>query len=207
MKEELLKALIDGVDEPLASFGFARNGGSLIYSRTLNSSVQQINFVYDCLPKAQSTTEVHIHPMLRIAMHDVSQKALELVRGDVMLLAGSPEIIVNQPIEFTAPKDLFQRWFVNGSRNFTSSCEAIKDFILLWVLPFLSAMSTPSDLIKLCEDNDSRIMKQKHWYIFVAAAYECLGESEKAREVVRQQFGRSGLRRRYAPLFTSLAIE
>jgi hypothetical protein len=36
--------------------------------------------------------------------------------------------------------------------------------------------------------NDSRIVKQKHWHIFIAAAYQALGQLDEAREVVRQEF-------------------
>ncbi len=43
--------------------------------------------------------------------------------------------------------------------------------------------------------------------IFIAAAYQVMGQLDKARDVVRQQFSRPGLRKLYAPLFQSLAIE
>jgi hypothetical protein len=195
------------VDEPLKQVGFARKKGSLTYSRTLNAAEQQIAFVIDCFPKYQPGAEAHIHPMLLLRMPLVNERALALVNGDKMLLAEAPEIIVNEPIEFTAPKDKHQRWFATGNNQFVAVCESIQAFLTRWVLPFLSEVSTPADLVKLYETNDARMMKQKHWHIFIAAAYQVMGQLDKAREVVRQQFGSPGLRKRYAPLFTSLGVE
>jgi hypothetical protein len=207
IKNELLAALAAVVDEPLKEVGFDRKKGSLRYSRTMNAAEQQINFVIDCFPKYQPGAEAHIHPMLWVRIPEVNEKALALVNGDKMLLADAPEIILNQPIEFTAPKEQHQRWFATGNEQFVASCNSIQAFLARWVLPFLSELSTPADLVKLYETNDVRIMKQKQWHIFVAAAYQDLEQLDKAREVVRRHFGGTGLRKRYAPLFVSLAIE
>jgi hypothetical protein len=207
IKYRLLDALADVLDEPLMQLGFVRKKGSLNYSRSLNDSLQQIRFVMDSNPKYQPGVDAHVHPMVRLAMPKVTETALVLVKGDKLLLAGAPEIIVNQPIEFTAPKEKHERWFASNDEQFAAVCESIKAFLTRWVLPFLLEVSTPSDLVKLYETNDERIMKQKHWYIFVAAAYQVLGCLDKAREVGRQHFGSPGLRKRYAPLFASLRIE
>jgi hypothetical protein len=207
VKAQLFGALAEVLDEPMKQAGFARKKESLTYSRALNAAEQQITIVMDCFPKYQPGAEAHIHPMLHLRLPQVSEKAVALVRGDKMLLAGAPEIIVNQPIEFTAPKDQHERWFATGKEQFTAACDSIQAFLNRWVLPFLSEVSTPAGLVKLYEANDARIMKQKHWHIFIAAAYQVTGQIDKARDVVRQQFGSPGLRKRYAPLFQSLAIE
>lgn len=207
VKNELLEALIAVVDEPLKKTGFSRKKGSLTYSRILNVAEQQINFVVDYFPNYQLDAEAHIHPMLLLRMPRVNDRALALVNGDNLLLAGAPGVIVNQPIEFTAPKEKHQSWFATGQEQFAVACTSIREFLAHWVLPFFAEVSTPADLIRLYETNDARIMKQKHWYIFIAAAYELTGQLDKAREVVRQQFGRPGLRKIYAPLFESLSVE
>lgn len=207
VKNELLEALAAVVEEPLKQVGFARKKGSLTYSRTVNAAEQSITFVMDCFPKYQPGVEAHIHPVLQLRMSPVSEKALTLVNGDKMLLADAPEIIVNQPIEFTAPKDKHQRWFATGHEQFVAACDSIQTFLARWVLPLLSEVSGPADLVKLYEMNDARFMRQKHWHIVIVAAYQVLGQLDKAREVVRQQFGSPGLRKRYAPLFASLAVE
>jgi hypothetical protein len=207
VKNKLLEALIAVVDEPLKEIGFSRKKDSLTYSRILNVAEQQINFVVDYFPKYQLGAEAHIHPMLLLRMPQVNDRALALVNGDNLLLAGAPGVIVNQPIEFTAPKEEHQSWFATGHEQFVVACTSIQEFLAHWVLPFFAEVSTTADLVRLYETNDARVMKQKHWHIFVAAAYEILGQPDKAREVVRQQFGRPGLRKLYAPLFKSLAVE
>jgi hypothetical protein len=207
VKKQLLEALTAVVDEPLKQVGFARKKGSLTYSRTLNAAEQQITFVMDCFPKYQPSAEAHIHPMVQLRMPLVSEKALALVSGDKMLLADAPEIIMNQPVEFTAAKEMHQRWFATGKEEFIVACDSIRAFLARWVLPFLSEISTPAEFVKLYETNDPRVMKQKHWHIFIAAAYGVLGQIDKARQVVRDQFGSAGLRKRYAPLLQSLGIE
>lgn len=207
IKNQLLETLAEVLDEPLKTVGFSRNRRSLVYVRKINDAEQRITLIIHCHPKYQLGAEVHIYPSVQVAMPQVSAGALALVRGDKVLLAGAPEIVIGQPIEFTAPKDKHQRWFATGNEEFVAACDSIQAFLTRWVLPFLSEISTPADMIKFYETNDARIMKQKHSYIFIAAAYQVLGQFEKAREVVQQQFGSPGLRKRYAPLFASLGVD
>lgn len=206
VKGELLEALASVLDEPLRQRGFTRKRNSLTYQRVLSAAEHQITLAIDCFPRYQPGAEAHVQPMLQLKMPAVSERALTLVNGDRMLLANAPDVLVNQPIEFTAPKDKHQRWFATGKAQFVVVCTSIQAFLDAWVLPFLSEVTTPADLIKLYESGDPRIMKQKHWYIFIVAAYQTMGQFEHAREVVRQQFGGAGLRKRYAPLFASLAM-
>jgi hypothetical protein len=91
IKIELLEVLTALVDEPLKQVGFARKKDSLTYSRILNAAEQEITFVMDCFPKYQPGAEAHIHPMFRLRMPEVNEKALGLVNGDKMLLADAPE--------------------------------------------------------------------------------------------------------------------
>jgi hypothetical protein len=200
-QSNLLAALAQVVDEPLRSEGFTRKHGSTIFTRKLNASQQEIAFVADWNPKYQPGAEAHLHPMVRIKMPTISKLALTLVKGDKMLLAGATGMILNQPIEFTAPKDAHVRWFATGSQEFVDSCQSILAFLRRWVLPVLSELSTPEDLVRTYELNDARIMKQRHWHIYVVAAYEELGRIDEARKVVVEQFGSPGMRRRYASLF------
>ena len=144
IKNELLEALAVVVDEPLKQVGFVRKKGSITYSRRLNDAGQQIAFVMDCFPKYQPGAEAHIHPMLLLKMPQVSEKALALVNGDNMLLAGAPEIIVNQPIEFTAPKDKHQRWFATGNEQFVAASESIQHSSLVGFFRFSRKSQSPS---------------------------------------------------------------
>lgn len=206
IKSQLLTGLAAVVDVYLIEEHFCRKAGSPTYIRKLNAAEQQITFAIDCFPSYEVSAEAHIQPALQLRMPEVSATALILVNGDAMLLANSPEIILNQPIEFTASKDKHQRWFATGSEGFINQCVSIREFMKCWVIPFLSEVSTPADLVRLYQTQDKRIMRQKHWHIFVVAAYQILGENEKAREVVLREFSKPGLRKRYASLFDTLGI-
>ena len=203
-QSKLLAALTQVVDEPLRNEGFSRKEGSAIFSRNLNGSQQEIVFVADWNPKYQPGADAHLHPMLRLKMPAISKSAIALVKGDEMLLAGAPEIILNQPIEFAAPKDAHVRWFATGPKEFVDTCQLILAFLRQWVLPLLSELSTPKDLVLAYESSDARIMKQRHWNIFVIAAYEALGRMDEARKVVDEHFGSPGMRRRYASLLETV---
>jgi hypothetical protein len=197
----LLAALDQVVDMPLRARGFARKDGGLTFTRKLNASEQEIIFVVDWFPEYQPGAEAHIHPMFRVMMPAISKAALDLVKGDKMLLAGAPEIILNQPIEFAAPKDTHVRWFAAGADEFVEACQSIVAFLHQWVLPLLSELSTPEDLVRAYESSDMRLMKQRHWHVFVAAAYQELGRTNEARETINKQFGSPGMRKRYSKLF------
>ena len=193
IKNQLLQTLAEILDEPLKTVGFTRNKRSLVYNRTINDAEHRITFVVHSHPKYQPGAEAHIYPALQIGLPQVCEVALALVKGDKLLLANAPDIIVGQPIEFTAPKDKRQQWFATGNEQFGAACESIKAFLFNWVLPFLSEVSTPADLVKIYETNDERMMKLQHWHIRIAAAYQVLGQIDKAREVVRRHFGSLGL--------------
>jgi hypothetical protein len=137
-------------------------------------------------------------------MPAISKLAITLVKGDKMLLAGAPEIILNQPIEFTAQKDAHVRWFATGPTEFADACQSILAFLRQWVLPLFSELSTPEDLVRAYESSEVRIMKQRHWNIFVVAAYAELGLMDQARKVVEKHFGSPGMRSRYASLFETV---
>jgi hypothetical protein len=205
VKDYLLNALVAFVDQPMSEEGFSRNRSSFTYTRTIKEAEQQIVFAADWFPKYQPGAEAHIHPMIRLAMPEVSKRAIDLVRGDEMLLAGAPEIILNQPIEFAAPKDAHLRWFPTGPEQFNEACQSILAFHRLWVFPLLKELSTPEDLVRAYETNDGRLMKQKHWHIFVAAAYQILGRLDDAFSIIQKQFGSPGLRKRYSKLFEAIS--
>lgn len=200
-QSHLLTALAQVADKPLSLEGFARRNGTLTFTRKMNASEQEVIFVADWFPKCQPGTEAHIHPMFRVKMPMISKRAIELVKGDRMLLAGAPDIIVNHPIEFAAPKEEHHRWFATGREEFIGVCQSVIAFLRQWVLPLLSNLSTPEDLVRAYESNDARLMTQKHWHVFVAAAYMELGRPDEARAMVRKQFGSPGMRKRYSKLF------
>ncbi|WP_037435536.1 hypothetical protein [Sinorhizobium fredii] len=94
--------------------GFERQEGSFTYARILEDAEQDIVFAADYFPTYQPDEEVHLHPTMPLGMRSVTKAVLELVAGNKSLLADAPEIIVSQPIVFTAPKEQHARWFASS---------------------------------------------------------------------------------------------
>jgi len=44
-----------------------------------------------------------------------------------------------------------------GNEQLVATCDSIRAFLTSWVLPFLSEVSTPSELVKLYETNDAPV--------------------------------------------------
>jgi len=206
LKKQLLDALAKTADPTLIEARFNRRKGSLVFVRVQKNAKHEIAFVVDWSPKYQPDAEAHIHPMVRVSIPEVSKQALQLVRGNKLLLGGAPDIIVNQPIDFSAPKSAYVRWFATGKEQFEERCHGIAAFIVQWVMPLLADFASAGDLITLYETSDARVMKQRHWFVFVAAAYQLEGRSESARKLIEEQFGSPGMRKRYAPLFESIGV-
>lgn len=207
VRTRVADALAEVVDPPLLGRGFQRPAGSLTYSRMSREAEQRVSFFVEPFPGYQEGAEAHIQPAIQISMPKVTERALLMVEGDRMLLAGAPGIVVNQPIEFAAPKEDHRRWFVAGSEAYPVVCASIRDFLLKWSLPLLDQLTTASDLVAIYERDDDRLVKQRHWYVFVAAAYQLLGRSESAREVVQRHFSAPGVRRRYGALLASVGLD
>lgn len=203
-KPKLLAALAKVVDEPLSLQGYSRGKNGLIYKRKLNDSVQEINFIADWYPRYRPGAEAFIHPVFLVSMPKINKLGLYLVNGDKFLLGGA-RYVAGQPIEFTVSKEKRPIYFATGEKGFVEVCGSILAFLRRTVLPLLDELSTPADLVRVYESNDPRVWKQKHWHVYIAAAYCELGTIEKAREVINEQFASLGLRRQYSMVFESLA--
>jgi len=205
IKADLLAALDSIGDEAFSNMGFKRRKGSLNYVRTIGEARQTIDFTPDYLPKYQTDAELHIHPLMKLELEQVYEKALELVKGNKMLLANSSGTIVGQPIEFVPPKAEHVRWFASGLDEMKARVNEIEAFVQKWVMPFLDDLTTPDELIGVYKDADERMMKQRHWYLFIAAAHLAKGENREALSVLEENLGAPGLRKRYAVAFETLS--
>jgi hypothetical protein len=204
VKATVSEAMSIVVDEPLARTGFMRRRGALVYRRALNDVEHAINFVVHCFPQYRRDMDVHIQPWVQVRLPVISDISIRLLKGDKALLANAPDLVLNQPLDLVAPRDAHQRWFAKSPEDYLETCNSILDFLQDWGIPFLSAISTPADLVQMYRTNDARVLAQKHWYVYVVAALVSLDEGERALEVAQREFASPLLRRRYAPLFESL---
>jgi hypothetical protein len=206
IKADLLAALEIEVDAPLHEKGFKRWKGSTHYTRKKASASHVIAFHADFFPRYRPSAEAHLLPKMRLLIPAVSERALALVGGNDSLLAGAPEVIVNQPIEFTAPKNHRVRWFAAGLAEFQDRAREIVDFARTWTIPLLDELTGPGSLIHMYRQEDARLLKQPHWYLYVVAAFDLLGRRDEARSVLEAKLGKPGSRRRFAVAFENLGL-
>lgn len=204
IKEDLLAALEAVGDGALAETGFKRSKRSVNYVRRTGDARQTIAFTGDYVPRYQPGAELCLLPQMHLAMKPVTEAALRLVAGDAWLLANAPDIIVNQPITFTAPKDARVPLVASGLGQMTERVDEICGFVNTWVVPFVDVITTPNELIGIYENADDRMMKQRHWYLFIAAAHLVNGNAGTALTVLQDNLGAPGLRRRFSVAFETL---
>jgi hypothetical protein len=135
----------------------------------------------------------------------VSDVAMWLVGGNEVLLSNASGIIVGQDIYFAAPREVHEMWCASGQEQMSHCIERIVPFVDRWTLPLLNDMNDPEDLIRAHISGDNRILMQKRWYIYVAAAYIVCGNRVAARDVIETYLGAPGLRSRYAVVFDNVA--
>ena len=204
IKLDVLDSLKLFSDSSLGSFGFKRPAKGFCYTRKVGVAEHKIYVWVNYHPKFDRGAEVQFKPDMCLQMDAVSQVALELVRGNELLLGECPEIITKQPIDFVAPKEMFVRWFATGTAEMAECIQQISDFAKCWVIPLLDRLTSPEDLIRIYTENDSRVTKPHHWYIYIAAAYLVIGQPHKAMEVLEVKLGSTGLRKDYAVVFDSV---
>jgi hypothetical protein len=205
IKADLLAALETEGDAPLREIGFKRWARSIHYIRKKADATHIISFYADLFPRYQPDAEAHLLPKMRLLMPSVSERALALVDGNGNLL-GAPEVIVNQPIEFTAPKECRPYWFAAGRMEFQDRVREIVDYAKTWVVPLLDELTGPESLIEVYRQEDPRLLKQPHWYLYVVAAFDLLGRREEARAVLEAKLGTPGSRREFAAAFENLGL-
>lgn len=207
-KKEVRAMLIDTLgthlDTYLTQYQFKRRKNSLIYNRMTDDVVQEINIQLNYKPKYQPGVDAHIYPWIKIMIPKVSDIALQMVSGQKYILANAPEILLNQPLEMTVPKEHHVRWFATSYEDFVSVINQLRVFIDKWSLSFLDDYYSIKGLVRGYEKNDERLMRQQHWYIYIAAALVLLNRTEDARKVVEDRFGKPGLKNRFYALFEYL---
>ena len=191
------------LDEYLAVHGFSRKKNSNRYIRIINDVKQEIEITTFYKPHYAKEVNAHIYPNLVIVFPRINKIALDMV-SDRTLLANEPDITLRQPIDFVAPNDQRDRWFLHERNSIAAVGQSIINFLDKWVIQFLNDYSTPEGIIKCYEADDKRTLAQDHWYIHVAACYVVLNRLEDAKKVLFERFFRQASRIRYKKAFNYL---
>ena len=197
----LTGALSERLDDFLATEGFRRRKNSLKYSRSVLRAKQYIELAFQFRPTYEPDAVAHILPVLTVKIPEVNAIAIEMVAGDSWLLANAPELTIRQPIDMAAPKEHHTRWFFSDENSGRDAVCAIREFIACWGLPFLNDFTSPESITTALENDDSRLLKQQHWYIYAAAAYLAEGKRDAARDLLSAKFDSPGLKEKFHRAF------
>lgn len=195
------EALSAELDDALAASSFVRNANSLDYSRKCESGRQLLRIDFTFKPKYQPGATGHLYPQISAKFPKLNQVALEMVGGNAWLLADAPDITFSQPIDMVIPKKHHLRWFTYGPETFFECVSSIKLSLETWVIPFLDEYTTVVSITSAYEEKDDRFIMQKHFFIYVAAAYVILGQPKSAMQVLENKLGGAGPRRDYERAF------
>lgn len=196
----LCDALATELDDVLAASSFARRANSLDYIRQCEGGKQMLRMVFAYKPKYQPGATGHIYPQITVVLPELNKLALEMVAGNQRLI-GDPDITFSQPIDMVIPKEHHLRWFTYGPATFGECVTSIRSSLETWVIPFLDEYTAVDSITSAYETGDDRIMMQRHFYIYVAAAYIMQQKPELAKQVLEDKLGRAGPRREYAQAF------
>jgi hypothetical protein len=200
IRVDVMLMLSASVDAVLREHGFVRPPKSLVYKKSLTSVVQKIPINVESHPSYNRNALACILPAMWLEMKEVKREAMSLVKGDDQLsrfFSGAPDLILNQPVSFAAPKEAREQWYFYEEGSAMSIWNRISEFLSRWVLPLFSQLESPSGLVERYEADDCRIIKQQHFYIYIAAAYRVIGQPERARDVVHKHFSKPGIRKQY----------
>jgi hypothetical protein len=170
--------------------------------------VYEQQVVVDCWPRHRPGEELFLGPLVQVRMPGVTKAALKLAGGEAGLFAGhGPEVIVNQPVKIAAPKSEDVYWYATGLAQMEERVGEIVDFIERWVLPLLEILRTPEELVAVHRSGDQRVMRERQWWLFIAAAERLQGRPREALAVLEEGFRAPALRTRYAVAFAALRGE
>jgi hypothetical protein len=198
VRERLRQVLIVELDPYMAANEFTRQNKSLDYTRSSEAGKQALQMQFTFMPKLDPRASAHIHPKLLFEFPEVNRIASEMVAHESRLI-GAPDITLAQPLDFAIPKEARVSWFTySGEDDYVLCVRSIQGYIEKWIMPFFDEYTTVESLANYFETGDEGVLAQRHFYIYVAAAFVILNQPDKAMEVLESKFGKAGPRREYA---------
>jgi hypothetical protein len=200
-QETLCKVLSSELDAYMETVGFKRGNNSLDYARPCDAGDQLLQVHFTVKPSLDTRADSRIHPWLRLKFPEINRIASEMVGGQHGVI-GTSDITLGQPLDFVVPKDSHVYWFTYGRDDDYMLCvRSIQGYIEKWAIPFLDEYTSVDSVANYFETKDERIPAQRHFYIYVAAAYVLLRQPKRGMQVLESKFGKAGPRRDYAKAF------
>lgn len=169
---------------------FKQTSSPLVYERIVQESSQCLSF--DPQPLSSSKKHFSCQEFISISMPGVNEIAKTMISDHKWL--GDPEITIWQPAQLLLP------WGNRALVGLSSECEVesyVRRFCInfqTYFIGFMDDYQSPLDLISQHEMGDDRPLKQRYWWIYLAASYAFVGKPEAGYELLDKKFGASSKR-------------
>ena len=200
VREWILGASETQLDGLLEEYSFTRRKRALKYSRIYHKAHQGIELQFDLSPRYGQGADAHLIPWITVKIPEVNEVALEMVGNDA-LLANAPDLTLSQPLEFAAPPEHRTLLMFSGQEGARAVIHEVSDVLGRWGLQFLDNYDSARAIVTAFENDDPRVLKQRHWYVYVAASYLIEGEPRKALKTLEEKLGGVSSRVRYRQAF------
>jgi len=191
--KQVIISLISELDFYFVENGFLRRSNSLTCIRKLDGVTQKVEIVFFSNPSYHPGALAHIYPHMQIYIPSVNGITKEYA-SHIIPSKWLDQFTIRQPIQIYSSSGNFYLMDMNA-------CESLKDQLLDFfeknAIPLLNDIISEKDYLSLYEKKDKRIIWDDNQYLYIAATYLNNHDLNKAKEVIKNRFGKNGLRKKY----------
>lgn len=191
--KQIIISLISELDFYFEENGFLRRSNSLTYIRKLDGVTQKVEIVFFSNPSYHPGALAHIYPHTQIYIPSVNGITKEYA-SHIIPSKWLDQFTIRQPIQIYSSSGNFYLMDMNA-------CESLKDQLLDFfeknAIPLLNDIISEKDYLSLYKNKDKRIIWDDNQYLYIAATYLNNHDLNKAKEVIKNRFGKNGLRKKY----------
>jgi hypothetical protein len=205
IKTILINNFLNPMDTSFKEIGFERTLKSLKYVYKTEDMKIFLCFEFCLNPPYNKLANAHIQPRLEIWSSKLFAKSLELLDGNVFLLGGTKDLLVNMPIDFCAPKGDRTRWFIVNSSQTEEVFSSLRSFVEKFVLSVLEKYKAIKSFTFAEKGGDKTLFYQPLiWQIHLISAYILQGDLENAKRIFETGYSKPGQLRKYSMLHSKL---
>lgn len=191
--KQVIISLISEFDYYFAENGFLRRSNSLTYIRKLDGVTQNVEIVFFSNPSYHPGALAHIYPHMQIYIPSVNGITKEYA-SHLIPSKWLNQFTIRQPIQIYSNSGGFYLLDVN---DYESLKDHLLDFFEKNAIPLLNDIISEKDYLSLYKNKDKRIIWDDNQYLYIAATYLNNHDLNKAKEVIKNRFGKNGLRKKY----------
>lgn len=200
IKAAAIAALESEADAQFQVSNFRRRPNSLVYKRKLPGCIQAVDVQIEHGPRDNRNAAAAIYPYLTVKIPVVDRVVPEMVEGGPAVVSSNVATL-HQPIDFVSPKGILGHWFIYQPDSVIEVVREFSAFSSKWVFPFMEEFTSAEDMVTMHRTGDQRVTHDRGQRLRTTAAMVSCGKNDEALQLLETNFGRPGMRRRYAAVF------